>query len=693
MSQVINHGQQYAGFWIRFLIFFACWQHVPGPVAVLLALSWDLLGSVPFCIRRGRELARVDRLPRRARVSDEGPDRLRSAYATDGLRALKDRERLGTLLQLVACWTYNHSVRVVLIVAVVVRHRIVSIWRIFWLRHDWNKALTQEKIVAGREKAVPFLSRPRTTPDLDIEAFVKPRRIGLTLSDIAAHGPRIAEICGATELVLIRGDKVGVGLIKMYWTDPLQRLLPIQELPAAPKIGDATPLVYGVRAGRRPAWIDLALSLLIGGITGSGKSSLMWALFCSIIWQRIPVELWVSDAKGGVEMRAFAPHVDPDSPRSFRVARYVTSADATVKLVTDALKVMRDRQLKQGGRKHRATLDSRHIIVVLDELLPLQDMLSGVKGGVKSPLGQIAFEGRASGVSIWANAQIGQKSAIGDFRDLVPQRLAMKTKSAINTDMILGDDATKDGALCHTLNLATQKGVGYSTDDGNNPTRFRAAYVDDEAMDRIAQGLLPLGMKPVDEDKVVDVAPETVYVYKVYGPMPEQTGLKLYYVGISNKPGLRFAQHDKRDYVEHCPICPDHGPCRWWNIHVTPFMADPERCPDPTKYKDRKTAKSIEQTAIEDELPVMNKVHNGGNRLQRRARAIVRGGFGRRKAAKLALEDDEKPARKWRALPRRQSNPVSPISAVDDDLADAELEELSPVERQALLDGVGYGAE
>jgi hypothetical protein len=275
------------------------------------------------------------------------------------------------------------------------------------------------------------------------------------------------------------------------------------------------------------------------------------------------------------------------------------------------------------------------------------------------------------------------------------------------TDTILGDGSEMRGAKCSELgkNVRKNAGLGWSVDENGRLQPFRVAYVSDEGspsdIDVIASAHLPAGM--ADENTVEPLAVgETVKVavYRVYGP-EEGKGRRLWYVGISNAPGLRFDQHRDRDQVRDCPIC-GAGFCDWWRTHVDPHRGDPDRCPAPRWYPDRKTALQVEREAIIAETPLMNKVHTQGNPFGRRLKAKVAGGKARRFATRKTVTAPE-PSRRtavahrpWKAVAAPLAgNPLSPATAPSrPDLDEpAAWENLSAAERDAVLDGVGFGAE
>jgi S-DNA-T family DNA segregation ATPase FtsK/SpoIIIE len=72
-----------------------------------------------------------------------------------------------------------------------------------------------------------------------------------------------------------------------------------------------------------------------------------------------------------------------------------------------------------------------------------------------------------------------RKEVLG-FRNLFPARVALQLDEPTQVDMVLGQGARDQGALCDKIPDAT-RGVGYVRIDGvREPTRVRAAYVTDQ---------------------------------------------------------------------------------------------------------------------------------------------------------------------------------------------------------------------
>ncbi|MGH9037080.1 MAG: FtsK/SpoIIIE domain-containing protein, partial [Acidimicrobiia bacterium] len=87
------------------------------------------------------------------------------------------------------------------------------------------------------------------------------------------------------------------------------------------------------------------------------------------------------------------------------------------------------------------------------------------------------------------------------FRDLFPVRVGLRMVEAEQTDMVLGRGARNRGAACELIPAALA-GVGYQLLDGQqHPTRVRAAWISDQAIDALVRDLTT--PSPADEPTAV----------------------------------------------------------------------------------------------------------------------------------------------------------------------------------------------
>jgi S-DNA-T family DNA segregation ATPase FtsK/SpoIIIE len=217
------------------------------------------------------------------------------------------------------------------------------------------------------------------------------------------------------------------------------------------------------------------MHLLLAGVMGSGKSSVLWSLLRGLgpaIRDGI-VEVWASDPKGGMELGLGEPLF-----ARFCGAEFEAMAD----LLDDAVELMKARARRLAGvtRLHEPTRAEPLILVVVDEVATLTAYQPDrkLRARIEHSLGLLLTQGRAVGVSVVAALQDPRKEVLG-FRNLFPARVALQLDEPTQVDMVLGEGARDQGALCDKIPDST-RGVGYVRLDGvREPTRVRAGYVTD----------------------------------------------------------------------------------------------------------------------------------------------------------------------------------------------------------------------
>lgn len=455
------------------------------------------------------------------------------------------------------------------------------------LEKQWPLACKTAGLLGPDRGGPPSLQKVRATGSGTITAVVRSGKIGVPVPSIQKATVTLAEVVGCREVV-VTPTGPGVASLAFHWRDPVGRLLKLADLPVAPR----GHLAYGIRQDGGVASIVATQSVLIGGLTRSGKSQVVNTLLADAIRQQVPVRLFISDPKGGVELDAFERQLG-QTGGLFEVAEYAKTPEATMKMVERVEKAMHHRQwwMKEHGTKKIAPdVTNPLVVLVLDETLPLTDML---RRGTDSPLGRVAYTGAAAGYVVWANTQVAQVDSIGRFRDLIPQRICFATPNSFTTDSVLGQGAESLGARCSDIR---EPGVGFSHTEGQRAAqKFRAALVSDSEAVQVATGRLPKAIV----DKTIELYDraaerdrgdrETALYRWFHADAP--AGARPAYVGISYDVLAREAQHSAalRQFMD--------GDVRreveWW----------------PT----RREAAAAEKRAIEGEKPIFNVQFNGRN--------------------------------------------------------------------------------
>jgi S-DNA-T family DNA segregation ATPase FtsK/SpoIIIE len=262
--------------------------------------------------------------------------------------------------------------------------------------------------------------------------------------------------------------------IELAHRDPLAAVVPALPIPATV---DLDAVAVGVVEDGTPWRVRVAGShVLVAGVTGAGKGSVLWSLIrglCPAVAAGI-VQIWAVDPKGGMEL----------GPGRALFARFAGDGfEAMADLLEDAVAVMRARAGRLAGhsRRHTATVEDPLVVVVIDELANLTAYLPDrkLRDRVTQAVSLLLTQGRAVGVSVIAALQDPRKEVVA-FRNLFPTKIALRLDEAAQVNMVLGDAARDQGALCDQIPESTP-GVGYVRVDGiREPARVRAGWVTDD---------------------------------------------------------------------------------------------------------------------------------------------------------------------------------------------------------------------
>jgi S-DNA-T family DNA segregation ATPase FtsK/SpoIIIE len=318
-------------------------------------------------------------------------------------------------------------------------------------------------------------------------------------------------------------DRVHVRLLQGQCTEDFERAAPElahsfgatscrvrQERPARLwlEFTTADPLIDVVAALPVPTMVDLAsvaigrredgelwrlpvrgTHVLIAGATGAGKGSVLWSLLRGLApaIHDGRVAVWAIDPKGGIEL-------GPGRPMYARFAKTTPTDrpyDEIVESLEDLVRFMQARAQDLDGvtRLHEPTVESPLIVLVFDEIANLTAYLTDrkVKDRILQALGVLLTQGRAVGIVVVGALQDPRREVL-QLRNLFPLRVALRLDTPNEVDMVLGDGAHDQGALCDQIPRSLP-GIGYVRADGvREPTRVRAGHVkDDDIAAMVAQ--------------------------------------------------------------------------------------------------------------------------------------------------------------------------------------------------------------
>ena len=464
----------------------------------------------------------------------------------------------------------------------------------------------------------PKLSQVRTNLDGDVLGLVYSGTVQVPLRNLVAAQDDIAASIGygCKEVVIRPTRNKGVGKVAIYWTDPLEREIHLGDLP---KPKDRRYFSFAVRRDGSPMLLRKDMSFLVGGMTGQGKSNALWVIIASFIADGEYLDLYVSDAKGGIEMTLLGKMAKMYGGGRVRVVEYVDNGpDTEEKLLPKVISRMEGRRkwMRDNGidKLEFSTKENPYIVFIEDEVTLIPKAL---KAGASGHLGNILTGGRASLTVAWLATQDARTDTIpGSLRTLIPGRFCLATDTSEATVAILGPKAeTERGARCSELDEQRDMGVCYAgTEESRLLERAKIPLVSKAERKQIAQGIVPQSML----DRTT-VGPKCIVYWCPSFPRYDADGNplkdRLEYVGITSvwckdhkkvDTCARFAQHAARDWA----WCKEHGAWEnWWLKHV-----DVSRIVTKV-YPSVEAARAVEKESIKTDWPIWNKVHNWNNPL------------------------------------------------------------------------------
>lgn len=359
--------------------------------------------------------------------------------------------------------------------------RIQRVWRGAYYRARWPRVASRNGLVAydasdGRQThchgEAPRIRKVVVTPQ-GVDRLSLRLPDGLTPSDVATRCAGIAHALGCRESRVV-GDRPGRVWLELHRRDALAAV--IRPLPQSTGVD-----LEAVPVGRHEDGTHwqvrlLGTHLLIAGATGAGKGSILWSLLHGLAPDISAgrVQVWAIDPKGGMELRPGIP----------LFSRFEDSDPESMCRMLEELVDLKDRRAqglaRQGLRKHAASIDSPHILAVIDELATLTAFAErSVVRRIDQALGILLTQGRACGITVLAAVQDPGKDVVA-WRDLFPTRIALRLDNPIQVDMVLGEGARDLGATADHISELTP-GVAFVRVEGARALRrVRSAYLTDE---------------------------------------------------------------------------------------------------------------------------------------------------------------------------------------------------------------------
>ena len=315
------------------------------------------------------------------------------------------------------------------------------------------------------------------------------------------------------------GGRIDSARIHLYEGYPLAATIPWKWLRehAATRAGEWVP--FGATATAGPAWVRPRLSLLLTGVTDSGKTGVQLAIVAGMAAAGLPVALGLVDNKGAAGGREFARLADV-------AAGYArTPADAWP-LIRAAVDLIAHRYAEVLADGEKLIPDAQHPLyyLVVAELWSLLQSRppahvrpdcpaasadvrgrkppcgcdwSGWTGGrhdrrpdvgewramIDDALTVIAREGQAAGVAFCGGLQAAQMDAFGKgsrLRTVIPTRMVLRVLADDDVEPALGTTSVRPAA---ELIPEDQPGTGYLREGTGSPTMCRSVHIGPRDLD------------------------------------------------------------------------------------------------------------------------------------------------------------------------------------------------------------------
>lgn len=371
------------------------------------------------------------------------------------------------------------------------------LWRGWWIyRRRWKPAMKQcwlSVIVDGGVDAFPLIRRVRSSEFGDV--VLAHMLIGHTLDQWERAAPALANTFGAYSCAAYneyrKNGSRRVGIVRLEFTakDALSEIVPPLPIPARTADIDFENVPIG-RTVSGTTWRVPVLGshLLVAGLTGSGKGSILWSIVRGLLpaIQDGSVILWGFDPKGGMEL-AFG--------RDLFTHYSDKSAKDMAPLLADAVTAMEKQQraLRDTVRKMEPTPEVPLNVVFIDEAAQLLagDGEPAVAKLVNRSITRLVNEGRACGFPVIALLQDPRIEVI-KMRDQFPEIVGMRSRAAGHTNMLFGPGALESGIRPHEIQKG-QRGYGYAYSEERNKTVLvRASWISDDDIRGMAADYAPV---------------------------------------------------------------------------------------------------------------------------------------------------------------------------------------------------------
>lgn len=213
--------------------------------------------------------------------------------------------------------------------------------------------------------------------------------------------------------------------------------------------------------------------LLVAGVTGSGKSSVLNAMLAELAWCD-DAEIWGVDLKGGMEL-------GPWRDRLSRLEVSIVGAEALLEDLIHAIESRMHTSRQRGKKKWYATARDPQIVVVMDEVARLS------KRGLEL-LEEVSMIGRALGVTLICATQQPSCRVLGStvLRSQMTTRIGLRVGEVNEIGMIFDKGMAGQG---WRLDRLTQPGsfLLYDSENHRRPVPARCWLIEEDEVREIVE--------------------------------------------------------------------------------------------------------------------------------------------------------------------------------------------------------------
>ncbi len=338
--------------------------------------------------------------------------------------------------------------------------------------------------------------------EFNIEAEVTGIRKGpvITLYEVLpAPGVRVSKIANLSDNIALRLAAPSVRIVApipgkhavgIEVPNRERAIVGFREMVDLPEMQDSRyeiPIALGKDILGGAQVIDLVQTphLLIGGATNSGKSVLVNAIICSMLFRRSPedVRMFLIDPKI-VELKIYngVPHlltpVITDPRKAFQALQWCIAEMERRYTLLDALGARDIRIYNRKAKKQRVS-KLPYLVIVIDEFA---DLMATTGKELESTLARLAAMARAVGIHLVLATQRPSIDVItGLIKANIPSRIAFMVANKFDSRIIV------DGVGAEKL--LGRGDMLFSAAWNPFPARIQGAYVDEEEIEAITAHL------------------------------------------------------------------------------------------------------------------------------------------------------------------------------------------------------------